>query len=244
MGAYFGTAYCQCSVCAPPRASLRTGCTIERTGIQHNELISEYQNSALFTQRVEKLEGLDQVLTRLGYTSEYYGKWHLPDKLYYNTDGSSSRAIEYNDYEYENEQFTFDTDSWGPKVQRYLTHFERLGEISRDIPDGMQQDLFTGFPYTPIQLDSRFGYPTGTRLSTENGFQSYETGESSVCGMYSLPENFTTSYFNADIAVKALHRLLLNDRPFFFTVSFHNPCKKAPRLLLAEPRNAICFSEH
>jgi arylsulfatase A-like enzyme len=222
-GAYFRMAYCQCSVCAPARTSLRTGCSIERTGIQHNELTHEYRNSPLFTDRVEKLEGLDQILTRLGYVSEYYGKWHMPETLYYRTHGSSSRAVQYNDYEYGSDQFSFRADSWGRKLSRYLTHFERAGNISREIPDGMQRDTYTGFPYTPIEIDSRYGYPTGTTLSTNNGFKNYETTQPNVCGNYSLPGNFTPSHFNGDIAVKALNRLLANDQPFFLTVSFHNP---------------------
>ena len=37
-GAYFETSYTQCAVCAPARATLRTGTTIERHGVQHNDL--------------------------------------------------------------------------------------------------------------------------------------------------------------------------------------------------------------
>jgi hypothetical protein len=70
-GAYFRNVYCQCAVCAPARATLRTGCTIERTGIQHNDLTTEYMNGPLFQDRVEKLQGLDQILVeKLGYVSE------------------------------------------------------------------------------------------------------------------------------------------------------------------------------
>jgi hypothetical protein len=72
-GAYFESAYCQCAVCAPARTSIRTGCTIERTGIQHNDLIDEheYQNGDIFVDRLDKLVGIDQVLVdKLGYVSE------------------------------------------------------------------------------------------------------------------------------------------------------------------------------
>ena len=72
-GAYFESVYCQCAVCAPARTTIRTGCTIERTGIQHNDLIHEheYKNSALFMDRLEKLQGIDHVLVdKLGYVSE------------------------------------------------------------------------------------------------------------------------------------------------------------------------------
>lgn len=72
-GAYFESVYCQCAVCAPARTSLRTGCTIERTGIQHNDMIHEheYSNGAIFVDRLQKLEGIDHVLVdKLGYVSE------------------------------------------------------------------------------------------------------------------------------------------------------------------------------
>jgi hypothetical protein len=70
-GVYFRNAYCQCAVCAPARTTIRTGCTIERSGIQHNDLVSEYENGPLFQERVENLEGIDHVLVdKLGYVSE------------------------------------------------------------------------------------------------------------------------------------------------------------------------------
>jgi arylsulfatase A-like enzyme len=72
-GAYFESVYCQCAVCAPARTSIRTGCTVERTGIQHNDLIHEheYQNGYIFADRLNKLEGIDHVLVdKLGYVAE------------------------------------------------------------------------------------------------------------------------------------------------------------------------------
>lgn len=72
-GVYFESAYCQCAVCAPARTSLRSGCTIERTGVQHNDLIleDEYRKSAIFTERIETLESIDHILVdELGYVSE------------------------------------------------------------------------------------------------------------------------------------------------------------------------------
>ena len=67
------------------------------------------------------------------------------------------------------------------------------------------------------------GYPTGTPLKTQNGFQHYETTQPNVCGNFSLSEDYTTSHFTGDVSFRALDRLLGQDRPFFLTVSFHNP---------------------
>jgi arylsulfatase A-like enzyme len=70
-GVYFRNAYCQCAVCGPARTTLRTGCTIERTGIQHNDLVTEFENGPLFQDRVKNLEGIDHILVeKLGYVSE------------------------------------------------------------------------------------------------------------------------------------------------------------------------------
>jgi arylsulfatase A-like enzyme len=43
-GAYVRTVYTQCPVCGPARTSLRTGCTIERTGVQTNPLTDNVNN--------------------------------------------------------------------------------------------------------------------------------------------------------------------------------------------------------
>ena len=82
-GVYFKNAYTQCPVCAPSRTSFRTGCTIERTGVQHNDLAKEYYNSGpIFRQRVESLTSLDHILVEeLNYTNEYYGKFHMPEPV-------------------------------------------------------------------------------------------------------------------------------------------------------------------
>jgi arylsulfatase A-like enzyme len=146
------------AVCAPARTTIRTGCTIERTGIQHNDLITEYVNGPWFQQRVESLVGLDHVLVeKLGYLSEYYGKWHLPDKLWYSKNESKSddNVIHYNDYDFTLAEPYFLDDSDGRKNQRYLDYWEQQGTISRALQEGQQYDTYTGYPYTPIQLDAR-----------------------------------------------------------------------------------------
>jgi hypothetical protein len=62
---------CQCPVCGPARTALRTGCTIERTGIQHNDLPVEFVLNPFYQQRVRELESLDHVLVeKMGYISE------------------------------------------------------------------------------------------------------------------------------------------------------------------------------
>lgn len=228
-GAYFENAYTQCAVCAPARTVLRTGCTVERTGIQHNDLIYEYVNGPLFVQRVEALEGLDHVLVeQYGYISEYYGKWHIPDKLLYNKKNKSSEPvhniIHYNDYDYTRDEYFFIFESEEPKLKRYLEYYhDDLGVINQTLAEGQQYDTFTGYPYTPIQLDSRYDSATGTPLTEGRGFEIYEITQPNVVGRYGLDENYTPTHFTGSIALGALQRLLTQSDPWLLTVSFHNP---------------------
>ncbi|KAL3911164.1 MAG: hypothetical protein SGILL_007390 [Bacillariaceae sp.] len=226
-GAYFETAYCQCAVCAPARTSLRTGCTIERTGIQHNDLIYEYENGPIFQDRVEKLESIDHILVdKLGYVSEYYGKWHMPEKLA--TSKESGRPIlQFNDYRYESDSFYYKYDNAALKARRHLEHFENLGQIDKSFAeDGMQIDSYTRYPYTPIQLDSRWNMTTNTALNGDQ-FPGAAMGQPNIMGPYKLSEKYTPSHFEGDVAVKALRRLREQRRaqgtPFFLTASFHSP---------------------
>lgn len=240
-GAYFRHAYCQCPVCAPARAALRTGCTMERSGIQTNELIDEsvYGQSPWLKERVEALQGMDSILSTHGnYHSEYYGKFHLPDHLW--------ESIYYNDYDYDLGGPYFVKDKLEKKIKRFLKYHEQQGNISKDLEEPQQLDSFTKFPYTPFPIDSRYGYPSGTKLSSDH-FQKWEKSQPNVCGENALDANFTNSYFTADMALKALDRLLSEQEeqqrqqtegidydadenttstdppPFLLTPSFHNP---------------------
>lgn len=72
-GAYFRQAYCQSPVCAPARGTLRTGCTIERNGIQANDLVKQntYQKIKVFETKINNSTAIDQVLAENGYNVEY-----------------------------------------------------------------------------------------------------------------------------------------------------------------------------
>jgi len=220
---YFENAYCQCPVCGPARTSLRTGCTIERTGIQHNDMTTEYKNvNAQNTQtnintkrRVEQLRGIDDVLVdKYGYLSNhYYGKFHMPDVL--------ATQIHANDYDYSTQQHYFLFDSEGRKLKRYLQHSSAiLGEINTTdwttdtMLEGEQLETYSGQPYTPIELDTRARHhsPTNTPLerSEDNDFRSYEVSQSNEMGLYAHPHNYTSTYYTGDVANKALRILVKN----------------------------------
>jgi arylsulfatase A-like enzyme len=147
----------------------------------------------------------------------------MPDVLYQKSKEDKSTVIQYNDYDYAADSFFFRFDSNGRKLGRYLEHFARQGLISKALSEGEQHDTYTGYPYTPVQIDARYGFPTDTDLNTDNGFQRYETTQPNVVGINSMSENFTPSHFNGDVGIRALDRLLAQERPFLLTVSFHNP---------------------
>lgn len=166
------------------------------------------------------------MVEKLGYVSDYFGKWHIPEALMVGRDEQEGEnLIQYNDYDYDNDEFYYVFDSDGRKYRRYLETYEQWGEISKDLEEGQQIDSSSGYPYTPIMLDSRarHGSPTPTELSERNGFNPEDVGQPSVMGVSSLSTDYTNTHFTGDIATRAITRLKQQSDPWFLTVSFHSP---------------------
>ena len=88
-GALFTNSYTQCAVCAPARATILTGHTVENTGIRTNSIWKDEPDLTVLT-----MPTFDEILYENGYTCEYFGKWHCPEeptKVY-------SEFIQLNDY--------------------------------------------------------------------------------------------------------------------------------------------------
>lgn len=135
--------------------------------------------------------------------------------------------LQNNDYDYETDTFSFFYDDSTQKIRRHLQYFEDLGQIDKSFTEeGMQTDIYTRYPYMPVQLDSRYGMPTGTDLAGDI-FTREELGQPNVMGRYKLSEDFTPSHFEGSVAVKALYRLRQqrrdDGRAWFLTASFHSP---------------------
>lgn len=227
-GAYFRRAYCHSPVCGPSRGVLRTGCTLERTGLQANksEKKEVYEKMDVFEDKIKDLVTLDQVLSEdLGYRVEYYGKWHLPEISHFESDGMTP-AVHYNDYDYEREKFQLKiNEDWQKKLVRYLAYDRSLGRIKKELNEGDQIDPYTGYPYTPITIDSRYGLPTATPFKDLGKISQLKKRQTQgdVNGPTSLGKEHTATYYNGDVALKALDRLANQNTSFAMTVSFHNP---------------------
>jgi len=74
-GAFFRNAYTQCSVCAPARAAILTGHTIENNGVRTNSIWKDEPDLDVMTSPT-----FDEILHENGYTCEYFGKWHCPEE--------------------------------------------------------------------------------------------------------------------------------------------------------------------
>ncbi|MDP2059735.1 MAG: sulfatase-like hydrolase/transferase, partial [Flavobacteriaceae bacterium] len=69
-GAWFRNAYTQCAVCAPARASMLTGRTVENHGVLTNSLAESIKSSGIMA-----MPTYDELLSENGYNCEYHGKW-------------------------------------------------------------------------------------------------------------------------------------------------------------------------
>lgn len=72
-GVFFEQAYTQCAVCAPARATLLTGRTIENHGVYTN-----YFDNTKHT----PMKTFDEILAENGYYTEYHGKFHNPAPMH------------------------------------------------------------------------------------------------------------------------------------------------------------------
>lgn len=218
-GAYFKNAYTQCSVCVPARATFRTGNTIERHGVQSNDLYKEsvYDNDARFQDKIEADVTFDQILVEnRGYAAEHFGKWHIPRIFLWSQDYSTP-IMQYNDADFTG--MTSDTD-YAHIVYSFVNSDGSLS-ISDKLADGnyglskveevgMQKDTLTGYPYIMDAIDTRYGLPPYTSKNPDGKTPV----QPDLQGRLTLPANRTPSYFEGTAAVGALERLAQGDEPF------------------------------
>ncbi len=89
-GVWFTNAHTPCAVCAPARASILTGCTLENTKVISNNEAYDTETPGIMT-----MDTYDEILAKNGYTCEYHGKWHspMPHAEVYNNPVTATKTI-------------------------------------------------------------------------------------------------------------------------------------------------------
>jgi len=197
-GAYFSNAYTPCAVCAPARASILTGHTVEHTGANTNARSYDVDRELL------TMPTFDEILTDQGYHCEYYGKWHTLSCLadvYKNPikAAQNGRSI------------------FGPGGQRhiYLDYLEKHA-TKRKVQAGELTDKFTTMPYRTDPLDKHHGMTDAELKASKAKYPQCD-----MHGESKLPQELTLTAFQARQTIEAIERL--KDAPFSITCSFHFP---------------------
>lgn len=99
------------------------------------------------------------------------------------------------------------------KTTQYLA---RRDNITIPLKDGWQMNPFSGYPYQPIQLDSRYGEPSGS--SRQSGSRYTE-----VRGRDGLPAKYRRTAVVTDMATRAMERLAGSAAPFLLTCNIYEP---------------------
>jgi arylsulfatase A-like enzyme len=200
-GAYFKNAYAYCPICVPGRAVILTGHSTESLRIRSN---SDYDS-----QDIADVPTFDNILSSLGYNTEYYGKWHTPYKF----------ASTYDNYVRQIAGKTAE----GEVSQRnaYLQYLDKSCP-QRPAAKGELIDKYSNRPYTPDPIDWRYG------LSPEE--QAANSSNAGTYGNLDIPFDHTRTAFAVEEALEALERL--KDSPFSLTCSIAPP---HPPMVLPEP---------
>ncbi|NDP26795.1 MAG: sulfatase-like hydrolase/transferase [Flavobacterium sp.] len=205
-GARFKNAYTPCAVCAPARASILTGRTVENHGIKNNTIADSGlpQSPTLLPQKT-----FDQILTEnFGYHAEYYGKWHTPEfaaNCYKNPVkiSNSGRSIFA-----PNGDIKFYKDN-------YLDLVFPKPAITALKP-GKLYDTFSERPYTPNILDKRYGM---TQTQVDASGIAY--AQPDLHGTITIPDEHSNTAYRGRQVMEALDRL--KNTTFSITASFHFP---------------------
>lgn len=115
-----------------------------------------------------------------------------------------------------------DEDQFYPPAVKFMVEKDNLTIGFRN---GSQYNNLSGFPYTPaIRIDTRYGYPTNTPLTTKAGFEEWQISERYCCGVDDLPDGYSLTDVTGKWALKALQRLATNKtQPFVLSVHFLSP---------------------
>ncbi|GKY99138.1 hypothetical protein MPSEU_000869300 [Mayamaea pseudoterrestris] len=222
-GVSFANAYTQSSSCAPARATLRSGCTLERHGIQSNGFIkswiAETDDRALW-RKINGTRTYDQLLHHVGYQVESYGKYHLSPRWFYDLQGKNN-AIVYDSYSINYTQPYFSgsllsNDKYIGQLQAWVKTPPAVSEYA----PGQQTNPRSLMPYTPFPLDSLYNQTTVILSDTE---RNNEDNNSTIMGVDAVPSNESLSAYTGTQGMLAVRRLSQGAQPWSLTVSFEHP---------------------
>ncbi len=200
-GVYFSQAVTPCPVSVPARTSMLTGRLTETTRVRDNKDV--------VSQEAICFQTYDEILSRVGYRSEYYGKFHSPAHM----------AEIYKNPPIEGLNGTDPIVRWEPLYVKYIK--ETIGK--RELKPGeLYETTFYGgnVPYRVDPIDRRYKYlPSG--VIPEEELKIKRLGQDDVHGVLDLPAEYTITAVQAREAIGALDRL--RDERFILTCSFHCP---------------------
>ncbi|MBE0676004.1 MAG: sulfatase-like hydrolase/transferase, partial [Bacteroidales bacterium] len=200
-GVYFSQAVTPCPVSVPARTSILTGRLTETTRVRDNRDVISEEAICYPT--------FDEILSRVGYRSEYYGKFHSPEYM----------ARIYRNPPFEGLTGTDPIVKWESLYVKYIK--ETIPK--RELKQGeLYETTFYGgtIPYRVEPIDRRYKYlPSGD--IPEEELKIKKLGQDDVHGVLDLSAEYTITAVQAREALAALERLR-NER-FVLTCSFHCP---------------------
>jgi arylsulfatase A-like enzyme len=200
-GVYFSQAATPCPVCVPARTSILTGRLTETTKIRENSDIEK--NDCYY------YPSYDEILLKVGYRSEYYGKFHSPEFM----------ARVYNNPPIKGLTGTDPIVKWESQYIKYLKENIRKRKLK---PGELYETTFYRgtAPYKLDPIDRRYKYlPSGE--IPENELKLKKLGQDDVHGVLDLPPEFTITAVQASETIEALERI--KDQRFILTCSFLSP---------------------
>jgi hypothetical protein len=148
---------------------------------------------------------------------------------YYESNATSrsqgARVIRYNGYNDDGDPIFREATEVRKTYRKALRNLVKRGRVKLVYRKGSQRNAVSGLPYTPIRLDARYGYKKRTRLEKSYGFESWQLGETNVCGVSNVPSDCSATSMIGGMALDALKRLSRQARsqPFLLSVHFNAP---------------------
>lgn len=219
-GVFFESAYTPVPVCVPARVSILSGRTMHHTGIYNN---NQFQTASLENGEFT-MNSFDEILSGLGYYSEYLGKWHAP---------------EYRASIYQKPPFNYRKDGSitpGGDMEGLKGYLDKLAPVREPGPGELMDEGTYNRPYKPDPMDPNYdlanGKPSTANYSGEKSKGNAEPKTKGSFGQIMTPPHISKNAFVAQQTIDALKRAKKEGRPFNITCSFSQP---HPPLLIPEP---------